>query len=159
MSCRYRSFGFPSKGSVANMSDVPIPGLRWLHALALCWNPGLTYTGKPWTGRGWAGSICFRQPPLGSSSHWSDTVVPAAPPVLGSAPATSPRPRGSPCTRRDRHTVKLTATRSVVAALAANFSTVAVSPWERTLPKSGLLFPNLVSMATSSPKPYSIKWG
>ena len=44
--------------------------------------------------------------------------------------------------------LKLTATRSVVAAPATNFSTATVSLWERTFPKSGLLFPNSVSMAT-----------
>jgi hypothetical protein len=43
---------------------------------------------------------------------------------------------------------RLTATRSIVAPPATNFSTAIVSLWERTVPKSGLLFPNLVSMAT-----------
>ena len=41
---------------------------------------GVTLLLEPWPDlyweamdrRGWAGSICFRQPPLGSSSIWSD---------------------------------------------------------------------------------------
>jgi hypothetical protein len=35
-------------------------------------------TGKLWTGRGWAGSICFRQPPLGSNVSWMTDAAPAA---------------------------------------------------------------------------------
>jgi hypothetical protein len=42
---------------------------------------------------------------------------------------------------------RLTATRSIVAPPATNFSTAIVSLWERTVPKSGLLFPNLVTLA------------